>query len=83
MKCQKCGGTELLETTVSVPVKTPRGKVIIGDVPAVRCLECGSEFMSMIARSQVKKIFDRWAESGEPGNKIIKYSLLGNTNETN
>ena len=76
MKCQKCGGTELIDTKVSVPIRTPRGKLVIGDVPAVRCLECGGEFMSMIARSQVKKIFDRWAESGEPANKIIKYPLL-------
>ena len=76
MKCQKCGGTELIEAKVTVPVRTPRGKLVIGDVPALRCMECGGEFMSMMARSQVKKIFDRWAESNEPGDKIVKYSIL-------
>ena len=78
MKCQKCGGTELINTKVSIPIKTPRGKLVIGDVPAVRCMECGGEFMSMIARSQVKKLYDRWEESGESANRIIKYSLLNN-----
>ena len=78
MKCQKCGGTELINTKVSIPIKTPRGKLVIGDVPAVRCMECGGEFMSMIARSQVKKLYDLWEESGESANRIIKYSLLNN-----
>lgn len=78
MKCQNCGSSNLKEVTVEVPIRTPVGRVTIEGVPAIRCMECGKSFMSMIARSRVKKLFDEWEKSGERGNKQIQYKLIEN-----
>ncbi len=76
MRCQQCGSGNLTETRVNIPIATPKGKLIIGDVPAVKCLKCGKEFMSVVSNSRVKEIYKDWESSDEQGDKIIKYSLL-------
>jgi YgiT-type zinc finger domain-containing protein len=76
MKCQFCGSGDLNETKVSIPINTPRGRIVIGEVPAVKCMKCGKEFMSVVTQSRLKDIYKEWEESGEPGDKIIKYTLL-------
>lgn len=78
MRCQNCGSGDLHETKVSIPVNTPRGRLIIGEVPAVKCSKCGKEFMSVMTKSRLNDIFKEWEQSGAPADQIIKYSLLKN-----
>ena len=57
MKCFECGG-EMVETTTTLHMEKDNKPLIIQEVPAKICKQCGEEYISGSVTEKIGKILD-------------------------
>lgn len=58
VKCFECGG-EMIETTTTLHLEKDRRPLIIENVPAKVCQQCGEEYISGPVAEEIGRILDQ------------------------
>ena len=72
MKCGICKA-EIEETTVTYTEDIKQGVVVIRNVPAQVCTECGNTWYTGTVAMQLEKMVDRFASSAESEVSILNF----------
>jgi YgiT-type zinc finger domain-containing protein len=73
MKCGICKA-EMEEGTVTYTEDIDQNVVVVRNVPAYVCTECGNKWYSGTVASQLEKIVEKFASSSGSEVSIINYS---------
>lgn len=58
MKCMACKYGEMIEGTTTYFAQLNNGYVIIENVPCLKCVQCGEEFLSAAVADKIDNILD-------------------------
>jgi YgiT-type zinc finger domain-containing protein len=73
MECALCKGN-MVEKRVAHTIETDTGIIVIRDVPALVCNQCGEVWFSSSTQQRLEKILHAASDSTAPEVAVFKYS---------